>query len=1282
MDLKNNENLDAVAIIGMAGRFPGASNIEEFWENLCNGTESITFFADKDLDPIVDPKLYRRSNYIKARGILKDADKFDAAFFKINPREAEIMDPQQRIFLEVAWEALENAGYNPETYDGLIGVYAGMGENTYFANHVLSRRYLIETFGVHQTSLANLPDYLATRVSYKFNLKGPSVNVYTGCSTSLVAVCHGFDSLMSYQSDIVIAGGIFIWCPQNQGYLYQEGGILSADGHCRAFDAKAQGTVFSNGAGVVVLKRLAEALEDGDNIYCVIRGAAMNNDGAERVSFTAPSVDGQAQVIAMAQASAGIEAETITYIETHGTGTPLGDPIEIAALTKAFRAGTEKKGFCAIGSVKTNIGHLDAAAGIAGLIKTVLSLKYGMLPQSINFERPNPKLEIESSPFYVNATLSKWDPEDIPRRAGVSSFGVGGTNAHVILEEAPEVELSGTSRPWQLLLLSAKTNTALDQVTVNLACHLQRYPDLNLADVAYTLQVGRKEFNCRRIAVFQNIQDAVADLEALQSKRMITSSQLPVKRDVVFMFSGQGSQFVNMGLELYQTEKEFRAQVDLCSEMLLQHLSFDLRDVLYPAEDDTEKAEDTLKQTYVTQPALFVIEYALARLWMKWGLKPAAMVGHSIGEYVAACISGVFSLENVLSLVAKRGRLIQTLPGGSMMAVMVSEKKIRQLISDDLSLAVINGPSLCVVSGETGAVSGLEKKLDSKNINFRYLHTSHAFHSKMLDPVLNEFHEEVEKIRMDPPNIPFVSNVSGTWITSDEAMDPDYWVRHMRQTVRFSDCIEVLVKEENRIFLEVGPGQTLTTLVRQHPEKTKEQVVLSSTRHPNEQISDAAFILNTVGRLWMSGVVVNWAGFYADENRRRVPLPTYPFERKRYWIDTGKSPYSETATTASFADQEEATIIPSRLQPESDRNYPDVAATGNDVERIVAEIWEEILGIDHVGIHDNFFELGGSSIIALSLFARIEKVFGKKLPLATLYEAPTVEQLADILRKEEHAETWGSLIEINSAGDKPPIFFIHGAGGNILIYRDLAGYLGPDQPVYGLQSQGLDGKQPYYTRIEDMASHYIREIKAVQAEGPYLLGGYCMGGSVALEMAQQLYDEGQETALLALLETYNFSKIPPQSWFDNLYYYIQKIDFHWRNFLLLERKEKVQFIQEKAKVARSRTKVWSGMVRSKIGHMFHLGNGSGTTLFNIWENNDLASLNYVPKVYAGKITQFLPQKEYAHHVGPELGWEQLAAGGLETHIIPAYPAAMLVEPFVKLLADKLTDCINDALKNE
>ncbi|MEP0859277.1 SDR family NAD(P)-dependent oxidoreductase [Trichocoleus sp. DQ-U1] len=892
----NYDSLEGIAIIGMSGRFPGAKNVEEFWQNLRDGVESISVFTNEELiDAGIAPGLLDNLNHVKAGAVLEDVEFFDASFFGFNPKEAEMTDPQHRVFLECAWEALENAGYDTQRCESRIGVYAGASLNNYLSFNL--NRDQIGSADSFQKLISNDKDFLTTRVSYKLNLKGPSLTVQTACSTSLVATTLACQSLLNYQCDMALAGGVSIRVPQKTGYLYQEGGILSPDGHCRAFDADAQGTIIGNGVGVVVLKRLEDAIADGDRIQAVIKGSAINNDGSEKVGYTAPSVNGQADAIAEALALAGVDPESITYIETHGTGTVLGDPIEVTALSNVFGANTEKKNFCAIGSVKTNIGHLDAAAGVTGLIKTVLALKHKLIPPSLNFKQPNPEIDFANSPFYVNTQLREWKAST-PRRAGVSSLGIGGTNAHVVLEEAPTVEASGSSRPWQLLVLSAKTELALETATANLVAHLKQHPDLNLADVAYTLQVGRRAFEHRRILVCQTVEELVNQLETPHSQKVLTHFQEPTEPSIAFMFPGQGAQYVDMGRELYQTEPIFREQVDRCAALLQPHIGMDLRSLLYPNQPNPEAAAEKLKQTCFAQPALFAIEYALAQLWMSWGISPQAMLGHSIGEYVAACLAGVMSVEDALALVAIRGRLMQQMPAGAMLAVSLPEAEVKSLLNEKLSLAASNAPSLCVVSGTLDAVDAIEAQLTAKGVECRRLHTSHAFHSQMMDSILEPFIEEVKKVKLNPPQIPFISNVTGTWITAAEATDPGYWATHLRQTVRFSEGISTLLQQPNHILLEVGAGRSLCTLAKQHSHQAIGQVVLPSLRHPQEQNSDIAFLLNILGRLWLAGVSVNWSGFYAGEQRHRVPLPTYPFERQRYWIEP-QTQISETQAPAT-----------------------------------------------------------------------------------------------------------------------------------------------------------------------------------------------------------------------------------------------------------------------------------------------------------------------------------------------------------------------------------------------
>lgn len=881
-----SEAPEAVAIIGLAGRFPGASTAEAFWNNLKNGVESIRFFSDEELTRAgVPSRMLDNPAYVKARAALDDIELFDAGFFGFTPREAELADPQHRVFLECVWHALENAGYDTARYPGVIGLYGGVSMNSYLITNLLSNRRLIDAMGLLQTAILNRTDHLTTHTAYKLNLKGPSVTVQTTCSTSLVAVHMACQALISYHCDVALAGGVTVAVPNRIGYLYQEGGIGSPDGHCRAFDARANGTVSGSGAGVVVLKRLTDALADGDCIRAVIRSTAINNDGAEKIGYTAPSVAGQAQAIAMAQAIAGISPEDISYIEAHGTGTPLGDPIEIEALTQVFRRATARKGFCAIGSVKTNIGHLDTAAGIAGLIKTTLALEHRQLPPSLHFSQPNPRINFADSPFRVNAALSEWNTDGRPRMAGVSSFGIGGTNAHVIVEEAPQVERRPASGRHQLLVVSARTKSALETMVANLAAHLRDHPELDLGDVAYTLQVGRRSLGQRRAFVCRDREDALSVLAMSDVSRVVGGAKEAVKRPVAFMFPGQGSQHVNAAVELYESEPVFRREVDRCSKLLEPQLGCRLQDVLFTSQARIAETTQKLQRTAFAQPGLFVIEYALARLLMEWGIQPQAMIGHSLGEYVAACLAGVFSLEDGLRLVAARGRLMQTLPGGSMLSVSLSEKELSSRLRPGLEIAAVNSPALCVVSGTHAAVNEFEAELLEQGVACLRLHTSHAFHSSMMEPIIDEFLHVFDTITLRPPSSPYISSLTGKWITSAEATSPSYWARHLRNPVQFGAGLSVLFDDPAWILLEVGPGRALMSIARRHPQKSAGQMVLHSLPPPDSNRSSAEVALLTLGQLWASGVEPNWDALHESDRRGRVPLPAYPFDRQRYWIE-------------------------------------------------------------------------------------------------------------------------------------------------------------------------------------------------------------------------------------------------------------------------------------------------------------------------------------------------------------------------------------------------------------
>ncbi|GAB4192313.1 MAG: hypothetical protein OHK0022_06400 [Roseiflexaceae bacterium] len=1200
------DTANEIAIVGMAGRFPGAPDLAAFWRNLRDGVESITHFSQEELlAEGVSPALLANPHYVSARAVLEDVASFDAPFFGLSPREAAIMDPQHRIFLECAWEALEDAGYDPETYEGAIGVFGSSLMSGYLLANLYPNRELIESVGALAIRIANDRDFLPTRVSYKLNLKGPSFSIQTACSSSLIATHLACQSLIDYQCDMALAGGISIAVPQKFGYIYQEGGIYSPDGHCRAFDARARGTVGGSGVGIVVLKRLEDALADGDTIHAVIKGSAINNDGALKAGFTAPSVEGQAEVIALAQAVAQVEPETIGYVEAHGTGTALGDPVEVAALTQVFREQTNRSGFCALGSVKTNIGHLDAAAGVAGLIKAVLALKHRQLPPSLNFETPNPEIDFASSPFYVNTTLRPWPASSAPRRAGVSSFAVGGTNAHLILEEAPAPAARRGAAGWQVLPFSARTPAALERMTERFIAFAEAHPDLDLADVAYTLQTGRRAFAQRRAVACRTLEEALAALRLPGGPAMAEGTAHEHQPAVAFLFPGQGAQYAGMGRELYETLPVFRAELDRCAEILRRHLGMDIRPLIF-------QTNDQLEQTQYAQPALFVVEYALARQWMAWGVTPQAMLGHSIGEYVAACLAEVFTLEDGLALVAARGRLMQRLPPGAMLSVAAPEALVEPLLGTRLSVAAVNGPALCVVSGPLEAVETLRAELAGRGIECRRLHTSHAFHSRMMEPMLKAFGEELARVKLRPPVLPFLSNVSGTWIKPDQASSPTYWVQHICATVRFEQGLSELLQADGRVLLEVGPGRTLSSLAR--PRLSPSQVAVNSLRHPSETGPDNAFLLKAAGRVWAAGYPIDWASLRGKGRRQRVALPTYPFDRQRYWVEppapqaalltaggqtwqaaaqpsapagalvgdwllfcrpgqigadvasalrqsgqvrvvqpgdafaaTGPDSYTlrplhspdyaallETAypdakplrvlflwglhddTTPDPADSTGLLLLAQALaaattiarltvvtaggqalgdtpsRPDQsvvaamaravmhshpalhcrlvDLDAPDGAApapelvmaqllaelasgeeplvayragrrwavpaapvdtdpitpadTRSPTEQALAAIWADLLDIPQIGLHDHFFDLGGHSLLATRLMSRVRDSFLVELPLATLFEAPTVAQLAARIdaARAQHAPEVPSIPRAARGGELPLSF--------------------------------------------------------------------------------------------------------------------------------------------------------------------------------------------------------------------------------------------------------------------
>ena len=872
---ETSEDPQDIAIIGVAGRFPRADDVETFWRNIAQGRDCVSRFSDEEMEEAGVPReLREHPGYVPAKAIIEDADHFDAPFFGYSPTEARCIDPQQRLFLETAWTALEDAGYDPGRYEGLIGVYGGADATLYAAAQLV-------TGAQNMTSLlGNNRDYLTTRVAHKLDLKGPAYTVQTACSTSLVVVHVACQALLSWQCDMALAGGVGVSFPQRVGYLYQEGGVMSPDGTTRTFDARGRGTVGGDGCGIVLLKRLEDALEDGDTIRAVIRGSAINNDGADKVGFTAPSIDGQAEVIASALAVAGLTPDDITYLEAHGTATELGDPIEMAALDEVYKSGTDRRGFCAIGSVKSNMGHMNSASGIGGLIKTVKALQEKQLPPSLHFQEPNPQIDFAGSCFRVNTELQPWEPRDGQlRRAGVSSFGAGGTNAHAVLEEPPPIPPppahSDGGGPT-LVAVSGRTSEALEAATASLLDHADAHPELSLADIGWTTLAGRRRFKHRRVSV---VNDRAGLRDALEAKAPVVGLDTETPT-LAFLFPGQEAQYPGMTRGLYKDEPAYREVVDQCAEILAPMLDTDIRQLMF-------EGDDRIHETVFTQPALFTVEYSLARLLMSWGLEPRAMLGHSIGEYVAACLAGVFTLEEALELVTERGRLVQEAERGSMLAVIRPEEEARRY-AEGLDVAAVNGPEITILSGPDEAVEAAAARLAEDKVAHRLLHTSHAFHSAMLDPVLDKFRQLLGRFELKPPKLPYLSNLTGTWVTPEEATDPETWVQQLRRTVRASDCITELLKDPGTVCVEVGPGKTMTTLIRRHDRKAP---VFATTRAANqEERPDQERLLGAMAGLWTAGIDPDWAAVHDGKTLRRVPLPTYPFQREKYLAEVKAGP--------------------------------------------------------------------------------------------------------------------------------------------------------------------------------------------------------------------------------------------------------------------------------------------------------------------------------------------------------------------------------------------------------
>ena len=1689
-----------IAVIGMAGRFPGADSVDEFWDNLINGVDSIRRLSEFELhDSGITESTRLKPNYVPASPVLKaDPMAFDASFFGYSPREAQLMDPQHRLFLEEAWRAMEDAGYGLAP-DVPVGVFGGAAMNTYFMANRLDGRFRTDYL---PTLIGNDNSFLTTRVSYKLNLTGPSLGIQTACSTSLVAVHLACQSLLGRECDMALAGGTSVRVPHHVGYLHQQGSVMSPDGSCRPFSSDAAGTVFGSGAGVVVLKRYDEALDDRDNVLAVVKGTAVNNDGSQKLDFTAPSVSSQAQVIVEALGAADVSAGTIGYVEAHGTGTYLGDPIEVAALIQAFRsAGWDQSApRCRLGSVKSNIGHLDAAAGIAGFIKAVLALKHRTLPATLHCEDTNPEIDFATSPFEVQTKQIDWQPMgDTPLRAGVTALGIGGTNAHAVLEEAPKPPNPGSSRRHQLLMCSARSEPALSRIEGELASAVEA-DETNLADVAHTLRVGRTTFEHRSICVASAPDEAAARLRDRPASwvRHGPGPERPSKP--VLLFAGQGSQHAHMAQDLFVHEPVFRGHLEECLESLDQEIQADpewgtdprwsLRDVLLSGESERARADELLIQTALTQPGLFAVEYSLAQTLMDWGVVPSALLGHSIGELVAATMAGVMDLSAAAKLVALRGRLMQRLPHGSMLAVLATDNEIEGRLPEGVSVAVMNGASNLVLAGETLLIQGLQRELESDGVRCRELRTSHAFHSPMMDPILPEFEREVAKLRLSPPAIPIVSNVSGTWLSDSEAVSPNYWARHLRSTVQFHRCLETVLGDPEAVLVEVGPGTTLAGLARSHSARESQKVV-STMGSADDPVPGDAILMRALGEMWISGVTMDWTSVSGDETRRRVRLPGYPFSRTLHefepanprvetaeagqGVERGHARFSKPSwqredlvtnvvppepgekwliigapggvaeslmelaegmsaeiqlvkpeqpfeaalaygvpdrifqlsiprmerfqglhrlvqalpltaktrlcalsvglgdisgdenldpssallvgpvlaiptelphVTASIldiasddamssaaghvadtmlrqscladgggifalrgryvwkrhqieisADDDEPTpvieqrgsyvltgglggiglelarhlvmeweaciTLGTRQRFRSEEDWPpavrqlradgasitvctadirsntgakellaaagaafgrvdgvfhlagvvddglmqlksvdrslevlapkvagtdalleaaketeakfvalfssvsalqgpagqaDYAAAnayldatavaqagttprvvsinwpgweavgmvadsrehsigdgdtlsveegllalhdalalglpnvevragsrvradskgppddgdqrqsrvkGHTTSAILTNIWTDLLGVSP-SPQDDFFALGGTSLIGIQVIAAIEEQFGLVLPLAALLESKTLSALTTRIGEAIRATSsnWSSLVQLRAGkSEEPPLFLVHGAGGTVLMYRELADTLGGDEPIYGVQCAGLEPAADPDRTIEEMATRFLTEIRHRFPNGPYRLAGYCMGGTIAFEMAHQLRLAGQEVGQLALLETYDWSQIGERSRWTEAGFQTQRILFHAHNVLRLDPAGRQRFLTEKTAVAKHRMQGITGALR---GHRSTADSDASPQASTLWQINDDAAWAYQPPQIDVPILHILPEKDYRSYRQGRI--DRFTTAKCTEIRLPVAPAGMLVAPFVNDLA--------------
>lgn len=995
--MKQETRKKDIAIIGMSGTFPKSKNIKEFWTSLIEGEELITFYSDEELREIgVEENLIQNKNYIKADSVIENAESFDYKFFGYTKAEAAAMDPQIRLLHEQVWLALEDAGCNPYKYKEKIGLFLTASDNINWRNHsLLSKNEMVNPFFLKQISDKS---FASTLIAYNLNLRGPSYFMETGCSSSLVCVHVACRNLLLKECSIAIAGGARVSSTNTKGYVYMDGMIDSKDGHCKAFDKDSSGTITGEGVGIVVLKRMEDAIRDKDNIYAVIRSTAVNNDGHRKVGYTAPSISGQAECIKLAHQIADIKPELITYIETHGTGTKLGDPIEIEALNKAFNYNTIHE--CAIGSVKTNMGHLDTTSGISGLIKTALALKNKKIPPSLHFKEANPEINFKSGPFYVNQKLTDWKTKGgIHRMAGVSSFGIGGTNAHAVLEEFVSDKQSQNDENFHLIRFSAKSMKSLENYKAELKNRLEEKDDLKIGDIAYTLQTGRNQFNFNKFLVVKTKEEILSVINESVSDSLF-SGKLSPKRKIVFMCTGSGVQYVEMCKGLYDRIPYFKEMIDKGFSQLKEVTGIEFSKIIYP-DQITEEFLNIINQNEYTQPLIFIFEFAIAKLLMKWGISPDYMIGHSTGEYVSACISGVFSYEQGLSLVVKRAKLMSMSDEGSMLSIELGASELHQFLTKESSIAAINSPNSCVVSGTIKAIDQLQENLQKENIPNSRLRISLGAHSFLMDNILDSFSVELKKVSFSEPKIPFISNLTGKFIKTEEACSIDYWVNHLRHTVQFSEGLINLLQEPETVFIEIGPSNALTTMFQQHQKHNiHNNIAINLIRHPKNEIDDQKFLLMKMGEIWLKGIDINWNEYYENIQINKISLPGYVFEKsklparvnlfERLQQENDKLTFSYENNFFEY-DEKEEIDEPSEKEREVSVSY---VAPSNEIEFELVEIWEDFFGIQKIGIFDDFFSLGGNSLRALTMVKLIVKYFDIEFSIKDFYGKPNIKDLA------------------------------------------------------------------------------------------------------------------------------------------------------------------------------------------------------------------------------------------------------------------------------------------------